>query len=207
MLHLTISTWKTRVWLQKRRGEKKGSQICALPVQREGRRAGQVTRCVGTEPLVTRSGPFSVNFFPSITRWSALLVFLTTLLCLFPNRLRWAKLRWQEHLWESNITLHTCASKYSQENPRLKRSHGHLQILFRLLTKGTCRMFIAAWWATGEQVGRTCNLSTPFIVRFGTEMKASGLGDELSGTGSPGSEQLIAVRSSSALPVQVIHQS
>lgn len=62
MLHLTISTWKTRVWLQKRRGEKKGSQICALPVQREGRRAGQVTRCVGTEPLVTRSGPFSELF-------------------------------------------------------------------------------------------------------------------------------------------------
>lgn len=38
-------------------------------------------------------------------------------------------------------------------------------------------------------------------------MKASGLGDELIGIGSPGSEQLVAVRSSSALPVQVIHQS
>lgn len=205
-LHLTISTWKTHVWLQKYRGEKKGSQICSLPVQRESRRAEQVTRRVGTKPLlVTRSGSFSVNFFPSIIRWSALLVFLTTLLCLFPNRFRWAKLRWQEHLWESNITLHTCASKYSQENPRLKRSHGHLQILFRLLTKETCRMFIAAWWATGKQVGKTSNLSKPFIVQSGTEMKASGLGDELSGTGSPGSEQLVAVRSSSGLPVRAIH--
>lgn len=36
-------------------------------------------------------------------------------------------------------------------------------------------MFIAVWWATGSEIGKTCNLSKPLIVKSGIEVKASGL--------------------------------